>query len=130
MIAALKFRLIVESQRRPHHAPIDGEVEIRRRYTDDREGFRVERQRSAHDVRIGVESSLPQTVFENDHLIAPRLVFARQKCATDRRLDAERVEEACGDAVAAELLRLMRPRQIEGALINCDKPLEALILFT
>src|SRR5262245_19863631 len=118
MVAALKLRLIVESQRRPHQASIDGEVEIRRHYADDREGSRVERQRLIHDVRIGSESSIPQTVFENDYPMAPRLVFARHKCAADRRLDAERVEEASGDAITAELFRLMRPCQIEDALIN------------
>src|SRR5262245_50512724 len=129
MTDALLFHLIVEPQRSPHLAD-HGEVEIRRHYAYDRVRFCIECQGPAHDVRIGSESALPQTVFEHDHLIAPLLIFARQKCAPERRLYAERVEKAGGDAVTAESFRLMRSRQIEGAPDNGDEPLEALILFT
>src|SRR4029453_13949714 len=90
----------------------------------------IERQRPAHDVRIGAESALPQTVFEHDHLFAPRLILARQKRAPEPGLYPEGREEAGGDAVTAELFRLIRARQIEAAPLNCDQPLEALVLFT
>src|SRR5215510_1258083 len=115
MTDAYLFHLLVEPQRRPHLAAIDGEIEIRRHHSDDGIRFRVERQRPAHDFRIRAESALPQTVLEHDHLIAPRLVFAWQKCATDRRLDAERIEEAGGDAITAESFWLMRASQVEVA---------------
>src|SRR5262245_59140437 len=129
MTDALLFHLIVEPQRNPHLADIK-DVESRRHYAYDRVRFFIECQLPAHDVRIGAESALPQTVFEHDHLIAPRLIFARQKYAPERRPYAERIEKVGGDAVTAESFRLMRSRQIEGAPDNGDEPLEALILFT
>src|SRR5262245_6530484 len=129
MTDALLFHLIVEPQRNPHLADIK-DVEIRRHYAYDRVRFFIECQLPAHDVRIGAESALPQTVFEHNHLIAPRLIFARQKYAPERRPYAERIEKAGGDAVTAESFRLMRSRQIEGAPDNGDEPLEAMILFT
>src|SRR5262245_48732047 len=113
MAEALLFHLLVESQRRPHLAAVEGEVEIRRHYANDRERFRVERQRPAHDVRVGAESALPQTVFEHDHLIASRLIFARQKCTPERRLYAERIEEAGRNGVTAESVGLAPACQIE-----------------
>src|SRR5215475_14027485 len=67
-------------------------------------------------------------MFEHDHLIAPRLVFARQKCSAEFRLDAEGIEEAGGDAITSESFRLTRARQIEGAMNYGDEPLEALVL--
>ena len=87
MVEALLFHFIVEGKRRPYLAAIE-KGEIRGHHADHREVCRIERQRPAHDVRICAESALPQAVFENDHLIAPRLILARQKCAPEGRFDA------------------------------------------
>src|SRR5262245_18790763 len=112
MTDALLFHLIVEPQRNPHLDDIK-DVEIRRHYAYDRVRFFIECQLPAHDVRIGAESALPQTVFEHDHLIAPRLIFARQKRAPERGLYAERIEEAGRNGVTAESVGLAPACQIE-----------------
>src|SRR5262245_22389858 len=59
-----------------------------------------------------------------------RFVFARQKCAAERRPGAERVEEAGGDSITTELFRLARADEIKSELIKGDKPFEATVLFT
>src|SRR5215475_1580768 len=88
MLDAVAFRLSVEDDRRPHLDRVEREVEVRRRHADDGESFGVERQSLAHNVRIGAEAADPEAMLEHDHLIAPRLVFARLKCSAERRARA------------------------------------------
>src|SRR5215510_9345883 len=85
MLAALAFLLSVEDDRRPQLDGAEREMEVRRRHADNGESFGVERQSLAHNVRIGAEAADPEAMLEHDHLIAPRLVFARLKRAAERR---------------------------------------------
>jgi hypothetical protein len=83
-----------ELAREPTHDP----RMLRRRNPDDREPLVVDRHCLAHETRISVESSLPQTVTDDDDRMSSRLaIFFAEKCPSVHGLHAEHVEVVARD---------------------------------
>jgi hypothetical protein len=80
-------------------------------HADDRVRLAVEEDVLAHDRRVRSELRLPQRVAQKHDMVLADLVLVRPECAAERRPRAVDIEVVRGDALAAQLNRLLAPRQ-------------------
>src|SRR5258708_20499829 len=86
-----------------------------------------ERDTSAHDVRIGVERTLPEPVAENgDGRLAGLVLFGKQQ-ASQQRLGAEQVKQSGGGAHSVDPLWLLEARQREAGRLRDGHLFESLV---
>ena len=87
--------------------------ELRRQHADDLERPSVQRHRAADHRRVGAKAPAPETIAQQDDAIAADGFLLGAKVASERRLDADDVEElrtslerphALGFAAAGEVV--------------------------
>ena len=98
-------------------------------YADDSKILAIESDRLADDLRIGVETTTPQSLAHDRREDFVWMIFFRQKYAAHHRLDAEQGEKSGRNNSALNLLRLSRARQIECPIRVSGDLLKDLILI-
>ena len=68
-----------QRQRRPELGRESEQAELRRHHTGYHVVLTVQAHRSSHDRRIRTETALPQAMAEDEHMVMPWLIFARDE---------------------------------------------------
>src|SRR5580658_1988176 len=90
-----KFTL-PQSNGNPELSFVRGELEATRHDTDHREGRSIQMDDATEHIRIGAESTAPQTVAQECGPNCSILIFCRRECSAQLRVHAENIKERRG----------------------------------
>lgn len=110
------------------HAAGRRDRKVRRKDTDDKKGFTLQRERLIEDAFIAAKTPLPKTVTQNDGLSRALLILLGKKPTAFRHVHTEQRKEICRSADGLELLGIASASQIEsqvceGSEIFEERPL-------
>src|SRR6185437_1589830 len=104
--ATARFAAVAIEQRHPELRITSGrEHKLARQHANNRVSVAVQAYGVADDVGSPAETLLPRAPRQNGDLRAPRLVFARNKVASQNHAHAQRAKESSADAARRHRLR-------------------------
>ena len=107
---------LVQTKRNPKLRAVAEELEASRHHADDGVDVSAQVDGTTHDIGIAAEPPLPQPLAQENHWRPIGQILLRRECAPEHRVDAEHRKQVGGDCLAAELLRLTRPDQIQASI--------------
>jgi len=129
-IVKLTIELIgPESQGHPEVYSSRQEAELGWRHPDDNVILIIEPNAFSYDVAIALESTLPQSMAQDNDPVSSWIFFFRHESATDERIDTQDLEQAGRAEYAQHLLWLTLIRKIEHRAIHGHEGVEDLILI-
>src|SRR5262249_25888947 len=108
----------IESEWQPQIS-LSLEPESGRHNPDDRPALVSQRKCPTNHLRIAAETAPPQAVAQDYNWRAARRVFRRHKIATERRLNAERLQQTGAENASRQPLRLAASCKVGSRAVVC-----------
>src|SRR6266481_289634 len=100
-----------QSSRNPELSFVRREMEATRHDADHREGRSIQMDDVAEHIRIGAESTAPQTVAEECGPNCPILIFCFGECSAQLRVHGENIKERRGRVDDVDMPRIFQTGQ-------------------